>query len=877
MAAMRIPRFARPILSRNGARQEQSRFRGDSFMTFLIFWRGLLQTPALSRRLLMSALVLSSLFLLLPLPALAQSQPTIEGTITDPLGAAVYNARIDILTPNGVELPTHAHTDGRGHYTISLSRPGRYIVRVVATGFNVTKSHEVYASASHPAFADVSLQFGHLVQHVTVTANGVPTPQAQTGASTTVIDMALHPHALDVADTLRQAGGLQVTRNGTRGAVTSLFTLGGESNATSVLLDGIPINDIGGALNFAYLPTNGLASEEVYRGPNSAIYGAGASAGVVALTTRRGTTSKPKLQYAIDAGNFGTYHQEASLGGTYKKLDYFGDFARIDTSNSYPNSKYHNASSVANLGLALTPQTSLRATVHRVAASTGEPNAILFYGIPDVQYLKDHDLYGSLTLTNRHSDKINLIARYGLVRLRSLNTDPAPAGILTDNPNNTNCYDQNGPGAPEYLGAPVTIRGANGTSASGQAFYSCANTPYPGTNGDLTNRDMFYGQATYKKSDHLTALLGFRYTSERGYTAFNYHQQSANRGNFDYIGQISGNLSNQLYYSAGADLPDYSVFGFKPTPHASAAYYLARPSASGLMSGTKLRVNYSEGILEPTIAEQRGSIYDILSSLPNGQELIAQYHITPVGAKQARTWEAGVDQHALGTRILIHAGYFHSQYSKQIEFLAAPALLQLGVPPAVEQAIANSSYGAYINSLDFRAQGIHTSLEYRVMNRLFARAGYTLLNAKVQNSFSSDNSQPSYNPNYPGIPIGAYSPLVGNRPFRRALDSGYMSIFYVRPNWYMQLSGVFVGRRDDSTFLTDADGGTTLLLPNKNLDPAYQNLQLDANYRINRHVSAYTVMDNLLSQRQQQILGFPSLPFTFRSGLQFSWGGDTPR
>lgn len=813
-------------------------------------------------------------------PAIAASASrndagTVTGTVTDPLGAAVYNARIDVFTVNGIMLPTHGHTDGRGQYTVFLYRSGRYRIRVVATGFNVTQSPEVYVAMGKTAFVDVPLQFGQLEQKVTVTANGIPTPQAQTGASTTIIDQSLYPFALDVQDTLRRVSGLQFTTSGQRGAATSLFTMGGDSNSTEVLLDGIPINDVGGAVNFAYLAANGISQQEVYRGPDSSLYGANASAGVVALTTSRGTTAKPLLQYGIDAGNFGTYHQEASLGGTHKALDYFGDFARIDTSNSYPNSTFHNASSVANIGYSLTPRIQVRATARRISAATGEPNAILFYGIPDVQYLNEHDLYGSATIEDRQSNSLDLTAQYGLVRLRSLNTDPGPAGILTDNPNNFNCYDNNGnPGQPEYLGLPVTINGANGTSASGQAFYSCANTPYPGTDGTLTNRDFFYGQTTYKNSDKLTALVAFRYDSERGYTAYDYQQQSASRGNYDYIVQTFGNLGNRLYYSAGTDLPNYSVFGFQPTPHATAAYYLSRPTAAGTLSGTKLRFNYSQGILEPTIAEQRGSIYDVLNSLPDGKQLIAQEGITPVGAQQTTTYEAGLDQNVVGTRAILHGGYYHSTFTNQIEFVDAPALLQLGVPASVEEAIANSSYGAYINSLSFSAQGVETSAEYRVTNRLYARGGYTLLNANVQKSFSSDNSSPSYNPKYPNTPIGAYSPLVGQRPFRRAQNSSYFEVIYARPRWYMEMTGNFVGRRDDSTFLLDANGGSTLLLPNHNLDPAYQNLGLTVHYRVNRHVSSYTVMDNLLSQHYQQVLGYPSLPFNFRTGLQFAWGGD---
>jgi len=826
------------------------------------------------------ALVIAVLALyLLPSMAHAQAPATINGTVTDPLGAAVYNARVDVLTVNGTLLATHAYTDGRGHYSVNVYRSGRYQVQVVATGFNVTNSKEVYVALGKATYADVTMQFGHLEQRVTVTSSGIPTPQTQSGASTTVLDLALYPHLLDVQKSLRLVNGLQFVTSGERGAATSLFEQGGSSDATAVLLDGIPINDIGGAVNFATLAANGISQAEVYRGPNSALYGADAATGVVALTTARGTTSKPLVNYAIDAGNFGTYHQEASLGGTHKALDYFGDFARIDTSNSYPNSRFHNVSSVANIGYALSPHTQVRATVHRIAASTGEPGAILFYGTSDTRYLKEHDLYGSATIETEPSDRLNAIAQYGLVRLRSLDTEPAPAGILTDNPNNFNCYDNVGnPGAPEYLGLPVTIRGANGTSAMGQAFYNnCASSTFPETSAILTNRDFFYGQTSYKTSDKLVALAALRYESERGYAAYDYVQQSAKRGNYDYILQTSGNLGNQLFYSAGTDLPKYSVFGFQPTPHASIAYYLQKPEAAGALTGTEVRLNYSQGILEPTIAEQRGSIYDVLVGLPDGQKSIAQYGITPVGAQQTRTYQAGVDQHALGTRLLLYAGYYHNQFTNQIEFVDGPALVKVGVPPAVAQQIENTSYGAYINSLNFTAQGVETRAEYRVNDHLFLRSGYTRLNATVQRSFSSDNSSPSYNLKYPNTPIGAYSPLVGQRPFRRAPNSGYFAAIYARPRWYAQMRDNFVGRRDDSTFLTDADGGTSLLLPNRNLASAYQDINLTVHVHVNRHVSTYAVMENLLSQHPQQAFGYPGLPFTFRTGLAWKWGGDAGR
>ncbi|MGA9958275.1 MAG: TonB-dependent receptor plug domain-containing protein, partial [Acidobacteriaceae bacterium] len=768
---------------------------------FIFFYRVFRRSRTNSHASLLFALTIFFFFPLLPstpLIAAPVQQRTIAGTVTgvvtDPLGAPVYNARVDIMTPTGVMLQSHGRTDGRGRYIVYVYKPGRYHVRVIANGFNATQSNDIFVAMNKVSYADVAMQFGQLEQQVTVTANGTPTPESQSGASTTVIDQSLYPHTIDMQDTLRLVSGLQFSSSGQRGAATSLFEMGGNSNETDVLLDGIPINDIGGGVNFAYLASNGISQAEVYRGSDSALYGANASSGVIALTTARGTTAKPLLQYAIDAGNFGTYHQEASLGGVHNAFDYFGDFARIDTSNSYPNSTFHNVSSVGNLGYALTPHVQVRTTAHRIAASTGEPNAILFYGIPDVQYLKEHDLYGSATIEDRQSDKLDMTAQYGLVRLRSLNTDPGPVGILTDNPNNFNCYDDLGnPGQPEYLGKQVTIVGANGTSASGQAFYSCANQTYPGTNGTLTNQDYFYGQASYKSSDKMTAFAAFRYQSERGYTAYDYFPQTAHRGNYDTIVQTSGNLANRLYYSAGADLPNYTVFGFQPTPHATAAYYFSKPTAAGLLSGTKLRFNYSQGILEPTIAEQNGSIYDVLKALPDGQQLIAQHGITQVGAQETSTYEGGIDQHMFGTRALLHGGYYHNNFTNQIEFVDAPELLQLGVPPAVEQIIANTSYGAYINSLSFSAQGVETSAKYRITDHLFVRGGYTLLNSTVNKSFSSDNASPSYNPKYPNTPIGAYSPLVGNRPFRRAKHSGSYALIYARSRWYAEMTGSFVG------------------------------------------------------------------------------------
>ena len=73
-------------------------------------------------------------------------------------------------------------------------------------------------------------------------------------------------------------------------------------------------------------------------------------------------------------------------------------------------------------------------------------------------------------------------------------------------------------------------------------------------------------------------------------------------------------------------------------------------------------------------------------------------------------------------------------------------------------------------------------------------------------------------------------------------------------------SGYFSGERDDSTFLSDRFFGSSLLLPNRDLDPAYQKLDLSASYRIHSRLAIYTSLENILDRHYDASFGFPSLP-----------------
>ncbi len=801
-----------------------------------------------------------SFLLLGPCVASAAEGGSLRGTVVDPLGARIVSATVELL--EGAAVADKTTSDAAGEYRFALHKPGRYQVRAVAPTFESTTSPSVFVGDTSQAQVDVTLATQTLTQQVTVTATGTPTPEAQVAASVSVLQADDYRYASEIQDPLRLIPGLQVTQAGQVGGTAGLSIRGGNTNANKVLIDGVPSNDIGGLVEFANLDTAGIDKIEVLREPNSALYGSDALAGVVSLTTARGNTLLPLFTYAGDGGNFNTFRQVATLGGTFRHFDYYSAFARTDTRNNLPNDAFHNGTYAGNFGWTPNTATDLRFTVRHLTVAADQPNEILLYGIPDDASLKEQDSYYAAAWNNQTTAKWHNQIRYGGLRLNYQFTDYAPTGI----------YD---PDLDVYLGKNVTLKGANGYSVSGQAIFQYGASygeSFPNNYVAPSKRDFVYGQTDYRLNSHLVALGAFKYEDERGSTVTSGGPPTAiERGNYSYTVQLAGDLWNRLYYTLGSGLEDNGLFGFAATPRASLAYYLFRPSNAGILSGTKLNFSFGKGIKEPSIYYQSISLYDIFAALPNGSELIQQYHVSPIGPETSRTYDGGIDQQLWNGRARISLTYFHNEFTNVVEFVPQSALLELGLPAASDPAV---QFGAAVNSQAFRAQGGEAAVEYKIGSHVFARGGYTYLDAVVQQSFSS-SSLPSPGTSFPNIKIGAFSPLVGARPFRRAPHTGYFGLTYNASRWYGAFTGTLVGRRDDSDFATDSEFGNSLLLPNRNLDGAYQRLELGGGYQVTHTLTAYTDIQNLLSQHYNEAFGYPALPLTVRAGIKISFGGES--
>ena len=811
---------------------------------------------------------LTTLFALLPTSAPAAS---VRGVVTDASGAKIAGAAVSLLQ-NGQVIGT-AVSGADGSYQILTGASGRFFVVVASKGFRQLETPVFYAGRLDNVERSMVLEPEWVRESIVVTATGTPTPQPQTSSAITVLGPVELSQCEDLVSSLRLMPGASVVQIGQRGAQAALFIRGGDSDDNKILIDGVSAGDLGGRFDFGTLPTTGIQSAEVYRGTNSDLYGADAESGVVSMTTPRGTTSFPSIFLSGDGGNFNTSREELQISGALRKLDYLGDYSWLQTTNSVPNNPYHNGAAAGNLGWQLNSTTQMRGTAHYNVSASGVPNAWDFYHVADVANQKDQDLYVSGTVDNQTTAAFHNVVRYGLTRKREQYYLWQPSGEYM-------VYDDYGDAA--YFGQPVTIAGANGYSVSGQAILDYPQT-YPYVFQLVSNRDQWMYQGDYKITSHLIALAGFHYENEYGSL-----NESTKRTNYDYLASVHGDVKGRFFYTLGGSLEHYSLFGTETSPRAGFSLYALKPR-NGAFSGTRVLFNYGDAVREPALTDQFGSLYQFLVN--NGyQSTASQLNIGPLAAPAARMYDGGVEQTFWSERILFRVRYFHNEFGKQIEYVGGQLLPNL-IPGLTEeekqqliQALGyyyTDDYGLAVNTQAFRAQGIEANLETGIGREIFIRSGYTYLDAVVQRSFNSDNEALTggYAPTYNGIPIGAISPLVGARPFRRPPHTGFVTASYSHQKITALVTAAYASRSDDSTYLEYADqyGGNSLLLPNRNLDWSFFKIDAGGSFQVRNWLAVYAQGENLTSSQHIAPIGYPSLPFNARIGLRIQWGKGTGR
>lgn len=213
------------------------------------------------------------------------------------------------------------------------------------------------------SFATFSESTTSDLENMVVTGSHTPITIDEIGSSYTVItkEQIEQRQSVFVADLLRDVPGFAVSHSGVIGSQVQIRVRGAEANQLLVLIDGIEANDIAGGdeFNFAHMMTSNIERIEIIRGPQSALYGSDALAGVVNIITKKGSGVTTLSGY-VEGGSCGTSHAGAgvsgsgeiyqfNLQGSYLKTDGINIASSGDEEDGYENGTIYFSADVTPL------------------------------------------------------------------------------------------------------------------------------------------------------------------------------------------------------------------------------------------------------------------------------------------------------------------------------------------------------------------------------------------------------------------------------------------------------------------------------------------------------------------------------------------------
>jgi len=233
----------------------------------------------------------------------AGNSTSVTGTVTDPSGAVVPNATVEIRNPvSGFSRSTS--TDTSGKFSIPNVPFNPYHVSVSGQGF-AAYSQDVDVRSVVPVSLSIALKVGSSTESVTVEANGGDLvendPTFHTDVDRGLFDkIPLESPSSSVSSLVTLATpGIAADSNG-------LFHGMGDHAENSFSVDGQPITDQQSKVFSNQIPLDSIQSMEVISGAPPAEFGEKASV-VINVTTRSGQgVTSPHGSVRASYGSFGT-------------------------------------------------------------------------------------------------------------------------------------------------------------------------------------------------------------------------------------------------------------------------------------------------------------------------------------------------------------------------------------------------------------------------------------------------------------------------------------------------------------------------------------------------------------------------------------------
>ena len=464
---------------------------------------------------------------------------------------------------------------------------------------------------------------GGLLPETVVTATRMTTPSRTVGSAITVItrEELERRQTRFVADALRRVPGVAVNRSGGFGALTELRLRGAEANQTTVLIDGVEVNDpaLGSRFDFGDLLVGDIERIEILRGPQSALYGSDAIGGVVNIITRRGKGA-PVAGASVEGGAFETVQTKANVSGGAKRYDIALSGAYISTGGisaaseargNSENDAYRNGSVGATV--ALRPLDDLELTLTgRWQRGLLETDGFSTVAFDDDSFTRSLERFG------RADARVTLLDGKWAHRL---------AGELFENDLD------------------------NGGGAFG-----------PSSSDGLRRKLQYQTDLTLDAPKVLesTHVFTFGVESEREEVLTQNAFSTVDRAldTLSVYGNYQIGLWNRLFLSGGGRFDDNDIFDDTTTFRTTAALQFPE-------TGTKLHGSVGSGVKNPTVFELFG-FTSTFSGNPN------------LKPEKSLGFDVGVEQSLLGGRVTGDVTFFYSRIDDLILGFGSTAVNQAG-------------------------------------------------------------------------------------------------------------------------------------------------------------------------------------------------------
>jgi TonB-dependent receptor-like protein/carboxypeptidase family protein len=261
-------------------------------------------------------------------PMFAQSRiGTVQGTVKDPTGALVRNAKVTVTQPVTGYNQT-VQTDEQGSFKLVNVPFNTYNLQAEAVGFQ-TADESVDLESTIPLNVDLSLALSGATANVTVTTDNSAVLEQDRTSSDTDLNQSLLERPLGAAPSraieamVASAPGFVTDDNG------RMHPRGSESQVQYVV-DGVPVTDNLSAIFSTSLDARTLRTVEVLTGGIPAEFG-DKLAGVINVNTRSGLEGPTQGGLSLSGGSFSTGEIAADFATHTKK---FGFLTNLSTTTS---------------------------------------------------------------------------------------------------------------------------------------------------------------------------------------------------------------------------------------------------------------------------------------------------------------------------------------------------------------------------------------------------------------------------------------------------------------------------------------------------------------------------------------------------------------